>query len=98
MRVFQTSSRLQRLMKHDCHRWATARPGVGYNVLITDRAGMVIGSGDTSRIGSFHEASVHVMRTQEAAAHSAGEARLLRGVRPGVTLPIVIDGDAVGTV
>ena len=71
---------------------------IGYNVLITDRAGTVIGSGDTSRIGSFHEASVHVMRTQQAAAHSAGEARLLRGVRPGVTLPIVIDGEAVGTV
>ncbi|WP_433461990.1 CdaR family transcriptional regulator [Spirillospora sp. CA-128828] len=71
---------------------------IGYNVLITDRDGMVIGSGDTSRIGSFHEASVQVMRTQQAAAHSAGQARLLRGVRPGVTLPIVIDGNAVGTV
>ncbi|KAB2340658.1 sugar diacid utilization regulator [Actinomadura rudentiformis] len=71
---------------------------IGYNVLITDRDGVVIGSGDTSRIGSFHEASVQVMLTQEAAAHSAGEARRLRGVRPGITLPIVIDGDAVGTV
>ncbi|MEV6034121.1 sugar diacid recognition domain-containing protein [Nonomuraea sp. NPDC052116] len=71
---------------------------IGFNVLITDRDGMVIGSGDSSRLGSFHEASVEVMRTLESAAHSGDQARRLRGVRPGITLPIVIDGRAVGTV
>jgi carbohydrate diacid regulator len=71
---------------------------IGYNVLITDDAGIVIGSGDTSRIGSFHEASVDVLRSQRAAWHSAAEAQELRGVKPGMTLPIVIDGEAIGTV
>jgi carbohydrate diacid regulator len=71
---------------------------IGYNVLITDDAGIVIGSGDTSRLGSFHEASVDVLRSQQAAWHSAAEAARLRGVKPGMTLPIVIDGEAVGTV
>ncbi|WP_433178566.1 CdaR family transcriptional regulator [Actinoallomurus sp. CA-150999] len=71
---------------------------IGFNVLITDPDGVVIGSGDAGRIGSFHEASVEVMRTLQAAAHTVGQARLLRGVRPGVTLPIVIDGQAAGTV
>src|SRR5438094_10532689 len=71
---------------------------IGFNVLITDQDGMVIGSGDTGRVGTFHEASVEVMRTREAAAHSAGQARALRGVRPGVTLPIIIEGEALGTV
>jgi carbohydrate diacid regulator len=71
---------------------------IGFNVLITDDAGMVIGSGDSSRVGSFHEASVEVMRTQEPAAHTALQAQQLRGVRPGITLPLVMDGRAVGTV
>lgn len=71
---------------------------IGYNVLITDDAGIVIGSGDTSRLGSFHEASVEVLRSRQAAWHTAAEAQELRGVKPGMTLPILIDGEAVGTV
>ncbi|MEW2394946.1 sugar diacid recognition domain-containing protein [Streptomyces sp. NPDC046862] len=71
---------------------------IGFNVLITDAEGMVIGSGDTSRVGTFHEASVEVLRTQEPAAHTASEAHRLRGVRPGITLPLVTGGRAVGTV
>ncbi|WP_328369255.1 helix-turn-helix domain-containing protein [Streptomyces sp. NBC_00445] len=71
---------------------------IGFNVLITDADGMVIGSGDTTRVGTFHEASVDVIRTQEAATHNALQAQQLRGVRPGVTLPLVTDGQAVGTV
>ncbi len=71
---------------------------VGFNVLVTDRAGTVIGSGDVARVGSLHEASVDVMRTLEPAWHDAEQARRLRGVRPGMTLPIVVDGEALGTV
>jgi len=71
---------------------------IGYNVLITDEHGIVIGSGDTGRLGSFHEASVDVVASQQAAWHTAAEAQRLRGVKPGMTLPIVIDGEAVGTV
>jgi carbohydrate diacid regulator len=71
---------------------------IGYNVLITDDHGIVIGSGDASRLGSFHEASVEVLASQQAAWHTAAEAARLRGVKPGMTLPIVIDGEAVGTV
>ncbi|WP_198655159.1 CdaR family transcriptional regulator [Streptomyces geranii] len=71
---------------------------IGFNVLITDADGMVIGSGDSSRVGTFHEASVEVIRTQESATHNASQAHQLRGVRPGVTLPLVTGGQAVGTV
>ncbi|WP_217238549.1 sugar diacid recognition domain-containing protein [Streptomyces sp. AC555_RSS877] len=71
---------------------------IGFNVLITDAQGMVIGSGDSSRVGTFHEASVDVIRTKEPATHNASQAQQLRGVRPGVTLPLVTGGQAVGTV
>ena len=71
---------------------------IGFNVLITDDEGTVIGSGDTRRIGSFHEASVEVLHTKLAAEHNAVQAQELRGVRPGMTLPLIMDGHAVGTV
>ncbi|HWM39785.1 MAG TPA: sugar diacid recognition domain-containing protein [Streptomyces sp.] len=71
---------------------------IGLNVLITDREGTVIGSGDTARVGTVHEASIDVLQTLSARTHTAEEAGRLRGVRPGITLPIVLDGVPVGTV
>lgn len=71
---------------------------IGFNVLITDRDGAVIGSGDRSRVGTFHEASVEVIQNLQPATHSAAQARGLHGVRPGITLPIVLGDVAVGTV
>jgi carbohydrate diacid regulator len=70
----------------------------GLGILITDRDGMVIGSSDVKRVGTFHEASVDVIRTREPASHTAKQASVLRGVRPGLTLPIIVDSEAVGTV
>jgi carbohydrate diacid regulator len=71
---------------------------IGFNVIITDRDGTVIGSGDLNRVGTFHEASLDVVRTVRPATHSAAEARALQGVRPGITLPIVLGDTALGTV
>jgi carbohydrate diacid regulator len=71
---------------------------IGHNVLITDDAGVVLGSGDQSRVGQFHEASVEVVRTRRIIAHSGDVARGLIGSLPGVTVPVVVDGHIVGTV
>jgi carbohydrate diacid regulator len=71
---------------------------IGFNVLITDRHGVVIGSGDPGRVGSFHEASVEVVRRLRAMSHDPAAARRLVGVEPGITLPLVLNGEAVGTV
>ncbi|HEX6354046.1 CdaR family transcriptional regulator [Actinophytocola sp.] len=70
----------------------------GFNVVITGRDGVIIGSGDLRRIGQFHEASVEVAHTQQPAAHDAAAARKLSGVRPGITLPLMLDDEAIGTV
>lgn len=70
----------------------------GLGILITDRDGMVIGSSDPRRVGTFHEASVEVIERQLPASHDARQAAALQGVKPGLTLPIVVDGVAVGTV
>jgi carbohydrate diacid regulator len=71
---------------------------LGHNVLITDANAQVIGSGDPSRIGTIHEASVAVLQSGVAASHDAKQAAALVGVRPGITMPIVLDGAVVGTV
>ena len=70
----------------------------GFNVLITDRQAVVIGCGDQSRLGTLHEASHEVLCTQQAKTHTAGQARLLRGVKPGISLPIIVGAEAIGTV
>jgi carbohydrate diacid regulator len=71
---------------------------IGHNVLITDEAGIVVGSGDESRVGQFHEASVDVVRARRIIAHSSEDVRDLVGTLPGVTLPLMVDGEVVGTV
>jgi carbohydrate diacid regulator len=71
---------------------------IGHNVLITDEAGIVMGSGDESRVGTFHEASVEVVRSRRMAAHSIDDVRDLVGTLPGVTIPLIIDGIVVGTI
>ena len=71
---------------------------IGHNVIITDAEAIVIGSGDESRIGTLHEASFEVLESHQSAWHTPEQARALRGVLPGITLPLVIDGEAVGTV
>ncbi len=71
---------------------------IGHNVLITDESGIVMGSGDDSRVGQFHEASVEVVRARRMIAHSSDDVRDLVGTLPGVTIPLIIDGNVVGTV
>ncbi|MEU6658748.1 sugar diacid recognition domain-containing protein [Streptomyces sp. NPDC046821] len=70
----------------------------GFNVLITDRSAVVIGCGDRERLGTVHEASYEVLRTRKAATHTARQARELTGVRPGMSLPVIVGAEVVGTV
>ena len=71
---------------------------IGFNVLVTDRDGRVIGSADPSRVGTLHEASVPVVRSRTEAWHDPEAARRLTGVRPGITLPLTLGHEVVGTV
>ncbi len=71
---------------------------IGLNIIITDADGIVLGSGDPSRVGSFHEASLSVVEHQREESHDEQQAAALRGVRPGMTLPIVHQHAVVGTV
>lgn len=71
---------------------------IGFNVLVTDRLGRVIGSADPTRVGTVHEASVAVVRRRTEAWHDPAAARRLSGVLPGITLPLTLGQEVVGTV
>ena len=71
---------------------------IGCNVLITDERGYVISSDDQSREGNLHEASLEVIASGQKAYHDQAAAQRLAGTRPGMTIPLVLEGQVVGTI
>ena len=71
---------------------------IGCNVLITDERGYVISSDDQSREGNLHEASLEVIASGQKAYHDQAAAQRLMGTRPGMTIPLVLEGQVVGTI
>src|SRR3954447_7275068 len=71
---------------------------LGHNVLITDENAELVGGARPWGLGTFEEAGVAVVKSGVAASHNAEEAAALVGVRPGITMPIVLDGAVIGTV
>lgn len=67
---------------------------IPYNVNVMDQDGVIIGSGEKSRIGTLHEgASEAIKRGEPVDIFTSGE-----GIREGVNEPIFVNGDIVGVV
>lgn len=68
------------------------------NINIMDAKGKIIASGDLNRIGEVHDGALlalsqgRIVDIDEAVVHS------LHGVRPGVNLPLHIDGEIIGVI
>ncbi|TCP97731.1 CdaR family transcriptional regulator [Cricetibacter osteomyelitidis] len=68
------------------------------NINIMDAKGKIIASGDINRIGEIHDGALLVLSQgrivdiNEAVIHS------LHGVRPGINLPLHVDGNIVGVI
>ncbi|MFJ7308795.1 CdaR family transcriptional regulator [Peribacillus frigoritolerans] len=71
---------------------------IGHDVLITDKDGMVLGSSDKSRIGTLHQASIGAIFRRKEMTHNEVVSSTLKGVKPGITIPIEISGEYVGTI
>jgi carbohydrate diacid regulator len=71
---------------------------LGVNVNIMDADGVILASGDPSRIGDVHEGARRVLREGGTVAVTAAEAERLAGTLPGVNSPISLDGQVVGVV
>ncbi|MEA3283561.1 MAG: sugar diacid recognition domain-containing protein [Synergistota bacterium] len=73
---------------------------IGYDVLITDVKGVIIGCSDPDRgFGTLNESSRIAAETGRGSVDTEELSQRLRGTRPGVTYPMVgPDGRVIGTV
>lgn len=71
---------------------------IGCNVLVTDEKGYVYASNMVEREGSLHEASLEVIESGQMAWHDAAAAERLRGTMPGMTIPLIIENQVIGTI
>lgn len=68
------------------------------HVIITDRNGFVIASTDPSRLNTFHEGAALSMRQQQELYMTKEMCEKLRGVRPGIVMPIIIGSTPIGVI
>lgn len=71
---------------------------IGRNINVMDNRGVIIGSGDKSRIDDYHEGAVLVLEKGKGFAISDDEARKLNGVKAGINLPITFAEKIVGVI
>ncbi|KAA8995506.1 CdaR family transcriptional regulator [Affinibrenneria salicis] len=68
------------------------------NINVMDAHGKIIGSGDPERLGALHEGALLALSQGRVVDIDDGVARHLHGVRPGVNLPLRLDGEIVGVI
>jgi carbohydrate diacid regulator len=66
------------------------------NVNVMDYLGIIIGSGDAERLYTRHEGAQLVLANSRVVEIDEQSAKSLNGVRPGVNLPLMLDGKLVG--
>ena len=64
-------------------------------VILTDRRGFIQASTDPERLNQFHEGALLSLREKKILHMTEEEMGVLRGVRKGVVLPIVIEGEPI---
>ncbi|MBL3593430.1 MAG: helix-turn-helix domain-containing protein [Synergistaceae bacterium] len=75
-----------------------AQATINHHVIITDERGRIIGASQKERVGCLHSPSLEAINRRKEVVTSVDEARRLGDVRPGVTLPIELAGEIVGSV
>lgn len=68
------------------------------NINIMDEKGIIIASGDPSRIDDIHEGALEVLKSGETLIIPFNEKGVWRGAHPGINLPIVFQDRIVGVI
>ncbi len=71
---------------------------LGKNINIMDENGVIIGSGDKSRLDQFHEGAAQVIKKGEKLEIYSKDINHLVGARPGINLPIEHNNKIIGVV
>ncbi|AZR72899.1 hypothetical protein BBF96_05540 [Anoxybacter fermentans] len=71
---------------------------LGLNINIMNEKGIIIGSGNPRRLNTLHEGAKEVIEKGKILKISEQEAKYLKGVKPGINLPIYFNGQIIGVV
>ncbi len=71
---------------------------LGKNINLMDDKGYIIASGDSSRVGSFHEGAMQVIKTRQPLEIRPNDVGALQGVRPGINIPVTFEQRVMGVV
>lgn len=71
---------------------------IKYNVNIMNEKSIIVGSGDASRLDTYHQGAEWVLKKNRALEIKKGNPELLTGSQEGVNLPIRFNNKAVGVV
>lgn len=71
---------------------------VNRNINLMDQSGIIVASGDPTRIGTYHEGAARVLKTGKPQEIHPGEQERYAGSKPGINLPIYLDDRSVGVV
>lgn len=66
------------------------------NVNVMDSQGLILGSGEPDRINTRHEGAQLVLANARVVEIDEQTARRLKGVQPGINLPLMHDGQLIG--
>lgn len=71
---------------------------INRNINVMNEKGVIIGSGDSTRIDSIHEGAVRVITTESGFEIRESDAKQLHGVKTGINLPINYQDQVVGVI
>lgn len=71
---------------------------LGKNINIMDEKGVIIGSGDKSRLNQFHEGAAQVIKEGKKLEIYSKDKNHLVGAKPGINLPIEHNNKIIGVV
>ncbi|OLQ92789.1 XRE family transcriptional regulator [Vibrio ponticus] len=71
---------------------------IPYSVNVMDEFGRIIGSGDPTRLRQRHEGSILAIAEQRVVAIDQATAEHLKGVKPGINLPIIFQDKVIGVI
>lgn len=71
---------------------------INRNINVMNDKGVIIGSGDPSRVDSIHEGALRVIERQCEYEIDRDNSEIMKGVKEGVNLPIKFKGDIIGVI
>lgn len=71
---------------------------IPYNVNVMDDHGTILASGDPTRVGELHSGALLALAQKDVVEIDTVSAKTMHGAKPGVNLPLSINGELCGAV